>query len=268
MTVTVSAVLAVRDEEQMLEGALRLLGFCDEIIVVIDDRTADRTEEIARRYTDQVHRVPFDGFGALKNAGVERARGDWIVFCDGDERVTPRLAEQFLAAVRSGTDHVAFRTPTVNFFWGRRMNHGGWREAHIKIVRRDHALHSGEVHERLGIPEDRVGWLDGERWHFSHRSIEENLRKTIRYGKLDAAERFAAGAPPVRMRTLLRSMLREFAWRMLRRTGWRDGMPGTIEAIYQPFSVFCAEVMLWELQQHDDVARRYDELESTVGEQI
>ena len=44
-----SAVLAVRDEERMLEGALASLAFCDEIVVVVDDRTTDRTEEIARR---------------------------------------------------------------------------------------------------------------------------------------------------------------------------------------------------------------------------
>jgi glycosyltransferase involved in cell wall biosynthesis len=54
---TFSAVLAVRDEEPMIEGALQLLGFCDEIVVVIDDRTIDQTEQIARRYTDNVHRV-------------------------------------------------------------------------------------------------------------------------------------------------------------------------------------------------------------------
>ncbi len=262
-----SAVLAVRDEEAMIEGALRLLGFCDEIVVVIDDRTTDRTEEIARRYTDNVHRVRFAGFGPFKNEGVRRASGEWIVFCDADERVTPQLAAQLGAAVARGTDVWAFRTPTVNFFWGRRMDYGGWRETHVKIVRRDHAQHSGGVHEKLALPDDRVGWLDGERWHFSHRSIEENLRKTIYYGGLEADDRFAAGARPVAVLTLLRAMGYEIARRLVRRTAWRDGMPGVIEAIYQPFSVFCARVMLWERQQGEAIRRAYVELESAAGEQ-
>lgn len=252
----------------MIEGALRTLGFCDQIVVVIDDRTTDRTEELARRYTDHVYRVPFEGFGPLKNVGVDRARGDWVVFCDGDERVTPRLAREFMARLESGTDVWAFRSPTVNFFWGRRMEHGGWRETHVKIVRRDHALHTGGVHEKLAIPKDRIGWLDGERWHFSHRSIEEDLRKTIHYGRLDAAAREAAGASPVTALTFLRVMLLDFARRMVRRTGWRDGMPGLIEAIYQPFAMFCAAVMLWERQQGDAIAKRYEELERLVGEQV
>lgn len=262
-----SAVLAVRDEEAMIEGALRLLGFCEEIIVVVDDRTTDRTEEIARRYTEDVHRVPFAGFGPFKNEGVRRASGEWIVFCDADERVTPRLATQLRAEVAASTELWAFRSPTVNFFWGRRMEYGGWRETHVKIVRRDHALHAGGVHEQLALPAERVGWLDGERWHFSHRSIEENLRKTIHYGGLEADERYAAGARPVVVFTLLRAIGYEIARRLVRRTAWRDGMPGLIEAIYQPFSVFCAQVMLWERQQGESVARAYSELERAVGEQ-
>ncbi len=264
---TFSAVLAVRDEEQTIEGALALLGFCDEIVVVVDDRTTDRTAEIARRYTDKVHEVAFRGFGELKNEGVREASGEWIVFCDADERVTPRLAAQLRAAVADGTRFWAFRTPTVNFFWGRRMRYGGWREDHVKVVRRDHALHSGAVHEKLALPPDRVGWLDGERWHFSHRSIEENLRKTIRYGQLDAQARLEAGAPPVGPMTFARVMGRDLAWRMVRRTAWRDGMPGLIEGIFQPFALFCAAVMLWERQQGARIAARYEELERRVAEE-
>jgi hypothetical protein len=258
----------VRDEAAMIEGALRSVAFCDEIVVVIDDRTTDATEEIARRHTDQVHRVPFEGFGELKNGGVRHARGEWIVFCDGDERVTPRLANQFLAEIRHGTDKWAFRTPTVNFYWGRRMDHGGWRETHLKIVRRDHAIHRGEIHELLDIPESSEGWLDGERWHFSHRSVADNLRKTMQYGSLDAAERLAAGAPKVTALTLLKVLALEFGRRMIRRSGWRDGMPGLIEGCYQPFGMFCTSVMLWEMQQQGAVEERYAALERLVQQQV
>jgi glycosyltransferase involved in cell wall biosynthesis len=251
----------------MIEGALRLLGFCDEIIVVIDNRTSDRTEEIARRYTDEVYLVPFENFAEIKNEGVRRARGDWIVFCDADERVTPRLARDLQDALARGTEMWAYYSPTENFFYGRRMRFGGWREAHIKIVRRDHALHAGDVHETLDLPGERVGWLDGERWHFSHRSIADNLGKTLNYGAIDSARRYASGAPPVTARRLLTVMLRDFARRMVRRAGWRDGMPGVIEGLYQPFSLFCVEVMLWERQNAHTLEQRYEAFERAAAEQ-
>jgi hypothetical protein len=123
------------------------------------------------------------------------------------------------------------------------------------------------VHERTGVPPDRIGTLRGERWHFSHRSIEEDLVKAIRYGRLDARDRFDAGAKRVTPWTFLRVMALEFGRRMVRRRAFRDGMPGIVEAVFQPFALFCARVMLWELQQGDAVRRRYEGLERELYEE-
>ncbi len=94
------------------------------------------------------------------------------------------------------------------------------------------------------------------------------MRKAIFYGKLDAFQRGRAGDPQVRVHTFLYRMLRDFAWRMVRRTGWRDGMPGMIEGIFQPFALFCAAVMLWEIQQGDTIQERYQELERLAAMEV
>ena len=59
----------------MLEGALRSLRFCDEIVVVVDDRSTDRTEEIARRHADTVLVETFEDFAQIRNAGTSAATG-------------------------------------------------------------------------------------------------------------------------------------------------------------------------------------------------
>jgi (heptosyl)LPS beta-1,4-glucosyltransferase len=265
--VTLSAVLAVRDEAEMLEGALRTLGFCDEIVVVVDDRTTDATAEIARRHTEHVLVLPFADFATSRNAGIAEATGDWILHVDADERITPALAREIRAALDRGGDALAYRFPTINFFWGRRMEHGGWAGMNqARLVRRDHARYAGRVHEDTAVPPDRIAELQGERWHFSHRSIEENLLKAIHYGRLEARDLYEQGAPRVTPLSFVRALALEFGRRMVRRTGWRDGMPGIIEAIFQPFARFCAQVMLWELQQGDAIRRRYESLERDVAE--
>ena len=260
-----SAVLAVRDEEQMLDAALRSLSFCDQIVVVVDDRTTDDSEAIARRHTDDVIVRPFADYAQIRNEGIEQAGGEWILHVDADERITPALAREIRAAVDADTDHLAYRGRTVNFFWGRRMEHGGWNDMwQVRLLRREHASFTGRVHEEADIPPDRIGTLQGERWHFSHRSIEEGLRKAIRYGRLESRDMHERGAPAVTARTLLKTMALEFGRRMVRRRGYRDGMPGLIEALFQPFALFCSRVMLWERQQGDAIRRRYDELEREV----
>jgi glycosyltransferase involved in cell wall biosynthesis len=263
-----SAVLAARDEEEMIEGALRSLRFCDEIVVIVDDRSTDGTEGIARRHADVVLVEPFTDFAQIRNAGINAAQGEWILHVDADERITPGLAREIRETLAAGPDALAFRGPTINFFWGRRMEHGGWgRMMQERLVRREHAGFTGRVHEHTVVPPNRIGTLSGERWHFSHRTIEENLVKAIRYGRLDARDRFEAGGRRVTSWTFLRVMTLEFGRRMVRRRAFRDGMPGVIEAIFQPFALFCARVMLWELQQGDAVRRRYEALERELYEQ-
>jgi glycosyltransferase involved in cell wall biosynthesis len=264
----VSAVIAARDEEEMLEGALRSLRFCDEIVVVVDHRSTDRTEEIARRFADTVLVEPFRDFAHIRNAGIRAARGEWILHVDADERITPALAREIREVLASSPSALAFRNPTINYFWGRRMEHGGWGTMmQPRLILRERAEYTGRVHESLDIPSERIGTLRGERWHFSHRSIEEDLVKAIRYGRLDARDRFESGARRVTPLTLLRVMSLEFGRRMVRRTAFRDGMPGIVEAVFQPFALFCARVMLWELQQGDSVRRRYEALERELYEQ-
>jgi hypothetical protein len=66
--------------------------------------------------------------------------------------------------------------------------------------------------------------------------------------------------------TFAKVMLREFAFRMLSRRGYKDGMPGVIEALYQPFSLFCVYVMLWQRQRGETLWETYQALERQVAE--
>ena len=83
-----SAALIVRNEERLLEDCLRsLAGRVDEIVVV-DTGSTDRSRDIARDLGAHVHEVSWnDDFAAARNAAIEFARGDWILYIDADERV-------------------------------------------------------------------------------------------------------------------------------------------------------------------------------------
>ncbi|GMU72471.1 MAG: hypothetical protein AMXMBFR42_19300 [Burkholderiales bacterium] len=85
---TVTASLIVRDEERFLAGCLdSLAGRVDEIVVA-DTGSTDRTRDIARAHGAVVieHRWA-DDFAAARNAAIDAAHGDWILYIDADERV-------------------------------------------------------------------------------------------------------------------------------------------------------------------------------------
>src|SRR5215210_4083982 len=89
----ISATVITFNEEENIASALESLSWADEIIVV-DSESADRTVEIARRYTDKVFVRRWPGYSDQKNFAADQARNDWIFSLDADERVSDELARE------------------------------------------------------------------------------------------------------------------------------------------------------------------------------
>jgi tetratricopeptide (TPR) repeat protein len=83
-----SAALIVRDEESFLPRCLASLREHVGEIVVVDTGSADRSREIAREHGARVVERPWtDDFAAARNASVEAATGEWILYIDADEEI-------------------------------------------------------------------------------------------------------------------------------------------------------------------------------------
>ncbi|WP_339190770.1 glycosyltransferase [Paenibacillus sp. FSL R5-0490] len=91
----ISLCMIVKDEEEWLPHCLASVqGAVDEIIVV-DTGSSDRSAEIVQQYGALVVRFEWrDDFAAARNAGLERASGDWILFLDADEALDRVAREQ------------------------------------------------------------------------------------------------------------------------------------------------------------------------------
>jgi glycosyltransferase involved in cell wall biosynthesis len=77
-------------------------------IIVVNDCSKDRTEEIVRRFADahrEIKLISFSenkGVAAARNAALEAATGEFIHFCDGDDAVPPGAYRELLYAARNG----------------------------------------------------------------------------------------------------------------------------------------------------------------------
>lgn len=83
---TISVVLIVKNEEDLLARCLESVKDADEIIVV-DTGSTDRTIEIAKKFTDKVY-TDFtwcDDFAKARNHAKSKATKDWIFSIDADE---------------------------------------------------------------------------------------------------------------------------------------------------------------------------------------
>ncbi len=82
--------MIVKNEEKYLEqcltGLKQILDNVDSELIIADTGSTDRTVEIAKQFTDNVfHFEWIDDFAAARNSTLEKAKGEWYMFVDGDE---------------------------------------------------------------------------------------------------------------------------------------------------------------------------------------
>lgn len=100
-----SLCIIARNEESMLAGCLESVrGIVDEIVLV-DTGSKDGTIRIAEKHGARVFKSPWrDDFSAPRNLSIARARGEWILQLDADERLAPGAGD----AIRKAIDGAEF----------------------------------------------------------------------------------------------------------------------------------------------------------------
>ncbi len=85
---TLSLVMIVKDEEEMLPGCLAAVADAVDEMVVVDTGSTDRTVEIAESYGAKVVHFPWNGsFADARNVSLDHATGDWVLYLDADEHL-------------------------------------------------------------------------------------------------------------------------------------------------------------------------------------
>ncbi len=229
-----SVVVIARDEEDRLPRTIASVRFADEVVVVVDERSTDRTAEVARAAGALVVVRRFDGFGPQKNAGVDAARGPWILSLDADEEVDAELAAAIppalaAAARRSPPRPAAFRVAIRLEFLGRPLRHGRGTLSHpIRLYHKEHARFcDAPVHEALRTS-GRPGAVRGTVLHRSYRDLAHYLEKLDLYTTLAAEARARSGRRPSPLLPLrIAAAVVDSA---VLRLGVLDGAPGLVWA--------------------------------------
>src|SRR5215213_2460298 len=132
-----SVVIAARDEEARIEQTLRLLLAQQGVeleLIIVDDRSKDRTGEILRRLSQEDSRVkamrvdvlPEGWLGKCHacHVGAGAATGEWILFTDADCWLKPNVISRAVhLAERDNADHVALAFSPSAHDLGLRASH-------------------------------------------------------------------------------------------------------------------------------------------------
>ena len=93
----ISVILPVYNVEDYIEECLESLlkqSDPDFELVVVDDGSQDGSMDVVRRFADRfsklcIYSQPNSGLGAARNVGIEKSNGEFVVFVDSDDFVSP-----------------------------------------------------------------------------------------------------------------------------------------------------------------------------------
>lgn len=147
--IKLSACLIVRDEERFLAQCLSSIKDLVDEIVVVDTGSSDKTVEIAQSYGARIGHFEWSNdFAAARNAALDLATGDWVLWVDADEGLRP----EYHATIREALirpHYSGFNIPITNF-----MSDEGESDQYVHaptrlFQRKPGVRFTGRIHEQI-----------------------------------------------------------------------------------------------------------------------
>ena len=245
-----SVIVITKNEEDRIADCLSSVADIADEIIVLDSGSTDATVEICKRYTEKVFETDWPGYGKQKQKTLEKAKGNWVLSIDADERLTPTLAQEIKEVINSNPVEVAFKIQWAVVLFGKQLNYGRSARFVLRLFRREGARFSDDiVHEKVLLSDGKVGKLKNRLLHYSIRDYEHLLNKNSLYAWLGGKRRYEAGVKGGGLwGASIRAILVFFHIYILRR-GFLDGSVGFLMAVMFSQAAFNKYAALWVLRR-------------------
>lgn len=196
---SLSILILTLDEEQNLEGCLDSIAWCDDI-VILDSKSHDRTQAIARSRGARVFERAFDDYASQRNFGLREIpyRYDWVLMLDADERVPDDLRDEMLRLTRTAPRSLALvrmrRRDYLFGTWIRRSS--GYPTWFGRLARVGRVWVDRPINEQYHADGD-IGELHAHLEHYPfNKGFAAWMEKHNRYSTMEAS--ILASRSPVR----------------------------------------------------------------------
>lgn len=245
----ISAIVLAKNEEKNIKECLKSVAFCDEVLV-IDDNSQDSTREIAKEMGAKVfvHALAGD-FAAQRNFGLEKTSGEWVLFVDTDERVTPSLSEEIIQLVNNSIiQYSGFYLKRIDMIWKKKLRYGEVGNVRLlRLARKGSGTWKRRVHEYWDV-KGKIEELKNPLFHYPHQTLSEFIQDIDFYSTLHAQQKKDDNEHSSIVKIILWPAVK-FARNWIIRGGFLDGIPGLIHASLMSFHSFLSWSKLWILQK-------------------
>lgn len=248
-----SVIIIVKNEDAYIEDCLKSVKDIADEIILLDGGSTDKTLVIAQKYPVKIIKQNTIGldYAAWHNQGKQEAKGDWLLYLDADERLTPELAKEIAKVYdRKSNDYSVYALPRRNILLGKELHYGGWYpDYQTRLFQKSNLVKwIGKLHEH---PEytGNLGYLKSAMIHLQPETLEPAFEKTIKWSSIEADLLFKANHPLITWWRVLRMGVTTLFERLIKKQGFRDGKEGIIESFYQAIHTMIVYLRLWEKQK-------------------
>lgn len=259
---SISVIILAKNVAAEILPALKTASRLSKDIILVDTGSTDDTIKLSRPYVATLVQTSGHDFSKWRNIGAANSTADWLLYLDSDERLTPKLIAEINRTI-AAPKHAAYTIARLDVILGKHLPH--WGDSRVlRLIKRDSLVKwQGRLHEQPRI-NGTIGNLFEPMVHLTHKNIDEKVKGTLRWSRLEADLLLKANHPPMKGWRFIRVMLTEFWRRAVRQRLWLDGTEGWIEIIYQMFSVFITYVRLWELQHQPSLKKTYQQIDRKI----
>jgi len=251
--IKLSSIIIAKNEEKNIGRCIKSQLDCiDEIVVVVDEQSSDRTTEIVQTFPEVKHRVSkWQGYSGTKNFALQLTTNDWVLWIDADEALTPELKNELQQFKNSQPVFDVYSIPRIANFLGRWIKHSGWYPGRVERLfnKTKIGFSESDVHEHL-IHSGVTGELLNDIEHYTDPSIFHYFEKYNRYTSL-AAEEIHKKKKRFRLTDLLIRPCFLFIKMFFIKRGFLDGIHGFILAVFSAAYVFTKYAKLWEIEKDE-----------------
>ena len=243
-----SVIVVTLNEERNIERCLRSVAWADDIVLV-DSFSTDRTLELARAFTSNIHQFEYPGYSKQVERGIQRALHDWVLILDADEEVSTELAGSIREVIDSTEAKEGYFVNRKVQVFGKWILHSGWypdwqfRLARKATIVAEHQ----EVHGAF-TTRGQQGNLRGELFHYTYPTIAQYLEKMNDYTSLHVSNKIGDARAPLRVgaRKILLSPVVYFVKMFVFKKGYKDGMHGFLLSVYSALYTLLLYAKIWE----------------------
>jgi glycosyltransferase involved in cell wall biosynthesis len=176
--------MVLYNEEKHIKKCLdNVNDLVDEIVIVIDKKTTDKTYEICKKYTNKIYFDTADCCEPLRPLCVKHSDGEWLLVLDADETLDNQAKKNIRKIADAFNKNDGFHIDRKEIILGRHL----MTVPTLRLYRRNKVHYSCNMHEVPKI-KGTIGKLKGYMLHNTEERISQFVGKTNKLTSLEAKE--------------------------------------------------------------------------------